>query len=214
MIDYWEATGRLVCDAALLTGLMDKLKKHLPEKGFPIEQVKRDGLDFRGLKIPLKAYEIVQAHMEPVLTEKLMSLSAAGELIWGLSYPEVRDVLTQLPAVVSAAGTPKLRSVSTGYFIALGILINDKNFRRRMEKGDKECVARFPRLKSNHIENLMSIICHPKFRSQMTAFDEFWNEGCGGHLRVTADHLFTPGLSMRADNKVKKAAAGGLGFGR
>ncbi len=209
MIDYWEAIGRLASDKKLADGL----EKILPAPGeYPYSPTIRENQVFGGLDIPKHLYDAVQAYLEPVLSQQYLSLTAAGELLWAYSYKEVRNFIGVLNGILSTGAHPKVEAPSASYFIALGLLVNDKGFREKVRDGHADSIKRLRNLKPGHLENLMSVIKNPTFESSVKSdIDFFWMKGCQSTLIVSKDYIFTPGIKALPGALASKAA-GAAGY--
>lgn len=206
MIDYWEAIGRLACDGELAKGLMGILPKAKP---FPWVETIRDGYKTFGIDIPLDLYSKVQNYLEPHLSEQWMSVNSAGELIWACSYPGVRKFLLGAGETLRVM-EPKIPSVSTGYFIALGVVICDPGFRHALKANDARSARHMSRLSMPQQAHLCALIDHKPFNRLLQGFEFPWEAGCGDDSIVQKRHLYSPGLNAPpAAAKPKTAAAGG-----
>jgi hypothetical protein len=84
-------------------------------------------------------------------------------------------------AIVSQA-PPELFSPSTSYFIALGILLVDGNFRRDVMKSADGGAALLPRLTDPQRKQLEAVLHHPGFKKALNMLTLIWDEGCNDDL--------------------------------
>jgi len=208
MIDYWEAIGRLACDVELAKGFL----KVLPKKKLRSETVKRPEGPCTGVVIPGAAYQAVQRYLEPHLAEGYLSLTAAGELIWAFSYPEIRRFTLQVNRITANARPRRVSSPSASYFITLGALIADGEFREDFlsPSPDSSTQARLRRLPAVQLDNLRSIVTSREFARAIKLFTPIWFPGCLDHL-IFYDGLVHPyGINDKTEPVVKlKARAAG-----
>lgn len=192
MIDYWEAIGRLAYDNALAKGF----EQIVPPPGeYPYLPTIKENQVFGGLAIPESLYAAAQGYLEPVLSQQYLSLTATGELLWAYSYKQVRDFIGVLHGILTTEAHPKVDSPPASYFMALGVLVNDKGFRKSVQAGDAASIKRLRHLKPAHLDNLMSVINNPKFEKSVESdIDSLWIEGCQSCLVFSESTLFTPGI--------------------
>jgi hypothetical protein len=174
MLEYWEAVGRLTYEK----GLFSELEKVLgPPTDIPWITATNNNYKSACLNIQEKQFRDVQDFFSPILTEQLLSLVAAGELIWMFSGGKLRTQFHHLHAIVSKT-PPILFGPSTSYFIALGIVIVDGLFRKKVEESDASCLKALPRLSDKQREQIQALFKNPLFKEALRPIESFWDEGC------------------------------------
>jgi hypothetical protein len=154
MIEYWEALGRLTYEK----GLFSEFEKVLgPPTDVPWITATNGDYKSACLDIQESQFTRVQEFFSPILTEQLLSLVAAGELIWMFSTKKLRAEFHHLHAIVSKT-PPILFSPSTSYFIALGIVIVDGPFRRKVEESEASRLRALPRLSGKQREQIQALL--------------------------------------------------------
>jgi len=186
MIDYWEALGRLAYEKGLYAEfekvLLYEFKRAFPPNGtIPWVNVTKKDITETGLDIPKHVYQRVQQFLGPILAEQHVSVFVAGELIWTFSGERARKGFEEMNAIVSQA-PPELFSPSTSYFIALGILLVDGNFRRDVMKSADGGAALLPRLTDPQRKQLEAVLHHPGFKKALNMLTLIWDEGCNDDL--------------------------------
>jgi hypothetical protein len=207
MIDYWESIGRLASSKNLheeLTNTLDQGgQRHLRVvyATATAPQIKTRVLDIHGAE-----YQMVQDVLSPVLTEKFLSLMAAGELIWTYRSKKSRDVIARLNGLMAGTGRD-LNSPSTSYFIALGLVIVDAGFRQTLKNSNGGSVELLPRLSPQEREQINTLITIGAFETAAQALAQMlWDGGCNIALCFWKGYLHGTGVEVLSANGDSHAA--------
>ena len=180
MIDFWEAIGRLACDSKLQGDFYTTQPDPHP---VPTTKAANGNiaLDIEGV-----AYQKTQDFFEGVLTQGLLSLMSAGELIRAASFADSRAALAKMPAIISSA-SPALAEPSTSYYIALGMIVIDEDYRALLKTGKAALKGR-PPMSSDEQKQIMQLLQSCDSTAREFCFSP-WGGGCTARHSYWDGHL-------------------------
>jgi hypothetical protein len=202
MTDFWEAIGRMAYDG----NLQRDFYATQPNPPQPVPTTKaangNTALDIKG-----EDYQRTQEFFENVLTQRLLSLMAAGELIRAASFADSRTALAKIPAIISGA-LPGLVKPTTNFYIALGMLIIDEDYRAQLRTG-KVPVKSLPPMSSDEQDQLMKLLqsCDGAARDFCASP---WGGGCTARHSYWDGHLH-PEAALEYGTVVSQASAAAQG---
>ena len=194
MIDFWEAIGRL----ATYKRLNEEFLRVLPPvEAVSSEMVYSERLDATGVgaNIPEENYKEVQDFFDQILTENFLSLMSAGELIWSYNYQESRDAMNTIICITSKAPS-ELFGPSTRYFISLGLLIVDSQFREGVKKKTADATKVIRRLSDRAIDHINYLANNEEFNEACVRFGKKpWDIACDIGLHYRNGYMHGVGIS-------------------
>ncbi len=205
MIDYWEALGRLATDAELHKNF-EALKANQQAPQIVTIHPNEGISTSRGLNIPGQSYTDVQGFFSGVLTEQVMSVMSAGELIWTYSFDKTRTAISNINQFMGKA-QPQLSAPSTSYYIALGRVMVDDWACKQLTAPGADTAKLLPRLSVIEQQRLIGLLASAVFLALLAALRSGpWDNGCDVAAIFWPGYVQPMGINANQDKSGKFVA--------